>query len=178
MKTVSLVCGVCGKAFEKPANEYRRRIKAGAVEFYCGLSCTSVHSNAVSPRKGNPQYLIADNRKDKFTAIRWFLRRARNRTKRKGPTDLTEEYLKELWELQKGICPFTGWTLRFPGPYGWVGDDRLTPDSASLDRIDCSKGYIQGNVRYVAVMANYARNKFNDEEVLKFARSIVEYHDK
>ena len=44
---------------------------------------------------------------------------------------------------------------------------------ASIDRIDNDLGYIEGNVRFVSVMYNYARNNFTDEQVLQFAQAVV-----
>lgn len=97
--------------------------------------------------------------------------RARYR-KRKGPTDLTPEYLKALWEEQGGACPFTGWLLELPkDTYGF---SEHSPRNASLDRVDNSKGYVQGNVRFIALMANIARCDFSDTEVVDFCRAVVE----
>jgi hypothetical protein len=176
MKCVSLICSECGKEFEKPRNEYNRRIKKGIEKFYCSLSCAVSNSNKVSPH-GNLANLKADNRKDEFTTIRWFLRRAKSRKNKKGPTDLTEIYLKQLWEDQNGICPFTGWKLRLPRwTNGWSKEEPFCPSSASLDRIDNTLGYVKGNVRFIAVMANYARNTFSDEEVIKFAKAVTKYN--
>jgi len=44
--------------------------------------------------------------------------------------------------------------------------------SASLDRIDSSKGYIQGNVQFVAYGINLAKNNFSDADVISFLDSI------
>ncbi len=51
-------------------------------------------------------------------------------------------------------------------------------DNASLDRIDNNLGYIKGNVRYVALIVNYARNSWGDNAVRGFARAVVENEDK
>lgn len=85
------------------------------------------------------------------------------------------DYLRQLWEYQKGTCPYTGWELMLPdNSNGWR--DGNNPKSASLDRIDNSKGYIQGNVRFVAVIVNYARNGFSESSVFEFARAVVKQH--
>jgi len=44
---------------------------------------------------------------------------------------------------------------------------------ASVDRIDNSKGYIRGNLRYISIMANYCRNEFSDEEVKMFCEAVT-----
>jgi len=72
-------------------------------------------------------------------------------------SDIEPEYLARLWEEQEGRCALTGWTMQLEP------SDSTSPNQASLDRIDNQKGYIRGNVRFLCLMANYARNQFDDE---------------
>ena len=51
----------------------------------------------------------------------------------------------------------------------------LTPDRASLDRIDSTKGYVKGNIQFVAVMAQYAKHGFTEQELLGFCKRVVEH---
>lgn len=172
-KTINLTCEQCGTVFSKPLKEHTRRTKQGHTEFFCTISCAVARGNQVSPR-GNRDHtrLISDNRRDTLTPYRWFVRRAQNRIAKKGPTDLTPEYLQELWAAQAGKCPFTGWQLRLPhSTEGWR--DGRHPTNASLDRVDNTQGYIRGNVRFVSVMANIARNLFTDEQVVEFASAVA-----
>ena len=85
--------------------------------------------------------------------------------------DANQRYF--VWEEQDGICPFTGWSMILPDNNhdGWVQGPN--PRNASIDRIDNSKGYIQGNVRYICVMANYCRNGFSDEAVEDFCCAVA-----
>ena len=46
----------------------------------------------------------------------------------------------------------------------------------SLDRVDCTKGYVPGNVRFVTVMANYCRNRFEDKDLIGFCREVAKHH--
>lgn len=138
-----------------------------------------VVSNQVSPRKGDTRHLDPGNKRDHLTPFRWFLARcqyrAKDRRRGRGPTDLTLEYLQTLWETQRGICPFTGWSLILPhNTNGW---GEATPKNASLDRIDNTKGYVQGNVRYIAVMANYARRDFQDSDLIDFCKAVAKGHN-
>lgn len=180
MKCVSLICGECGKEFEKPCNEYNRRVRLGAEKYYCSLTCSMVNSNRVSPRKGNPENWgdkKATKKLDSLSPFRWYMRRAQNKVDKYGETNLSAQYLNDLWIFQKGICPLSGQNLKLPaGTGGWIKDNKLSPYSASMDRIDNSLGYIKGNVRFIAVMANYARNTFTDEEVIEFGKAIAEHN--
>jgi len=171
---VTLSCATCTKVFEKSAKEYRRQLKTGRSYFYCGLPCQTKARNKLAWKRSDRIKELADNRRDGLTHFRWFTRNALKRPK-KGVTDLTPEFLKGLWEIQRGVCPLTGWRLRLPPTgEGWTRSSPISIDSASLDRIDNTKGYLQGNVRFVAVIANYARNVFTDADVVKFASAVVQ----
>jgi hypothetical protein len=111
-------------------------------------------------------------KRDEYTSFRWFLLRSeyRDRHKKCG-CDLDIIYLKELWEEQKGICPLTGWELILPNDTK-KAFNTSDPRNASLDRIDPSKGYVRGNVRYICYMANIAKHKFTDEQLIEFCRAV------
>ena len=158
MSKITLTCDTCNKEFEKARKEYNRRIRLGKDKFYCGLSCAGKSpenvKHIVSNGSGHPVWEL------------------NNPKKQDRPRDfnLTLEYLKEIWETQEGKCPFTGFDLELRT---YKSDSQLNIKSASLDRIDNSKGYVQGNVRFVSVMFNFARNKFSDEEVIEFAQAVI-----
>lgn len=171
MKMIDLICVNCGKQFQKQLREYNRQIKAGKDRFFCNLSCVASTRNKENPDNGNPQNLVKRS-KDEYTPFRWYILRALIRNKKKNfGCDITIEYLKKLWEEQNGICPFTKWSLILP-----AGTDKAweinSPMNASLDRIDNSKGYIQGNVRFTSVMANIARQTFTDGQLIEFCKAV------
>lgn len=60
------------------------------------------------------------------------------------------------------ICPVLGIPLA-------VGNGTAQSNSASLDRIDNSLGYIPGNVQVISLRANAMKNSATQEELLKFA---------
>jgi hypothetical protein len=104
--------------------------------------------------------------RSKTTGWKEFLRRARSKGKE---FDLTIEDLKEIWERQNGKCPYTGWMLELPNY-----KTAKTPKTASLDRIDSSRGYVKDNVQFVSVMANYAKCDFSENEMREFCNVIAE----
>lgn len=77
--------------------------------------------------------------------------------------DITPEYLKQLWDSQHGICPYTGFDMELIGN---------SLNQASLDRIDSTKGYIKGNVEFVCLFINLAKNKFPKEDVQEFIERL------
>ncbi len=170
MDYIDLICATCTKPFKKYKGEYDRRIRDGATRFFCNLSCTMVAGNK-SPKRHSKPPPPGSNR-HALTPFRWFIARARYR-KQYGLTDITPEYLRELWALQGGQCPLTGWALALPhSTMGWR-DETDRHKRASLDRIDSSLGYVQGNVRFVAVIANYAKQAYSDRELVEFCEAVA-----
>lgn len=173
---VRLHCAQCGKVVLRPKKEYDRQVRKGRDKFFCTHSC---HYNFYGLSNPNPQNLHANNRRDGFTPFRWFLLRVRYRAGSKNqlrePSDLTLDYLKDLWSKQGGACPFTGWLLNLPLSTAGSWEDPGSPRNASLDRIDDTKGYVQGNVRFVCVMANYARNTYSDQDLIGFCRDVSKH---
>lgn len=171
MSKTKVNCTYCGKIIWRENREINRS-KSLCRNIFCNNSCSAKYNN---PRfcSGNNDNLKSDNRKDDFTPFRWYMRRIKDRS-HKQKTDIDLEYLRELWEQQSGICPITGWNLIL----------RTTTDNrckqikdASLDRIDSSKGYIKGNVRFVSCMANIAKNNWSDEDLFDFCQSVVKYRN-
>lgn len=178
MSKITLTCDTCNKEFEKERKEYNRRIRLGKDKFYCGLSCAGKSpenvKNIVTNRSGYPVWEHNNPKKhDEYSIFRPVLKTIKQRIKdRPRDFDLTLKHLKEIWDEQEGKCPFTGFDLELR-TYNTKKDKLLHIKSASLDRIDNSKGYVQGNVRWVSVMYNFARNKFSDEDVVEFAQAVV-----
>lgn len=174
LPTVELICAECGVSFQKVRAEYRRRKKRGGVLFFCTGTCSLRQWHRGRPSDSSAaDHLDAGNRRDELTHFRWFMARVRYREVKKGKSDLTLKYLKYLWGRQKGICPFTGWELILPlSTVGWV---EKSIQNASLDRIDCSKGYVKRNVRFVSVMANMARGTFEDVDLKEFCAAVARH---
>lgn len=169
VSTIRLICDWCKTPFDKLLAEHSRRIKKGTTRFFCTQSCQTRRKNQTHPCTTGAN-LRPGNRRDSLTGFRWYIARAVYR-KSKGTTDLTAAYLQALWESQGGICPFSGQLMRLT--HNTRGFAKKDPGNASLDRIDGSRGYVQGNVRFVSLMANYARNDFTDEQLLEFCSRVV-----
>jgi len=173
MKTIEITCANCGKKTQKRKAEIDRRKREGRTKFYCGLSCVGkTYNNHLKSYK----YLNKDGRgRDELSDFRPYANHLKNtiakRKKKRKHVDITVEELKEVWDNQNGICPLTGWEL-IPRRDGRT----KSPRNASIDRIDNDKGYVKDNIRFVSVMANYARNTFADEDVIEFGKAVAEHN--
>lgn len=188
-KMVDVVCENpdCKKEFQRYIGEYNRRKRLGKKQ-YCSLQCYAKHDGVNNLKfvtteddKINRENIkkYAGNRRDCYSAFRYFVKvlKNENRSEKRtlGHNELDLGYLKQLWETQKGKCPITGWDLELPnGSYGWV--TKANAKRASLDRIDNSKGYEKGNVRFVSFMANLARNVMSDAELIEFCKAVSMYN--
>lgn len=174
MNTVILQCENCGKIIERRAAEAKRCAKRG-FKTVCSRSCGATLANTGKPNKNKnwAKYLKCGSESNDLSPFRYFVNKAKcaDRTTRYGQQDLTLEYLKSLWEKQDGICPYTKHKMLLP--HNTAEMDKLrSPYRASLDRIDSSIGYIQGNVEFVCLSVNYAKSHFSTQEIKQFFVSI------
>lgn len=170
---ISIICSSCNKSFERETKEYTRAIKKGWNSF-CSRSCAGKQwiKNFGTKSNRDPSKILGHTNADEYTGFRKFIRLSKRRSNIKEQNcDLDLLYIKNLWEQQNGICPITGWKLLLKER------KECLPNQASLDRIDNTKGYIKGNVRFVSLIANYCRNNFTDEQMLDFCSAVV-YNNK
>lgn len=95
------------------------------------------------------------------------LQKARSRGDTKHEVGIDVDYLMDLWRLQNGICALSGMPMAF--------DQDLTDRSVSIDRIDCSKGYVLGNLRLVCTAMNIMRRDLLDSEFYWWCKAVAEY---
>jgi hypothetical protein len=180
-KFVSVPCFRCGAEKLFASKEVTRKKRLG-TRFYCSLSCSAhQHNLEYTPteehmehfRDGARRASLGNKhgqkypREDKFFAET--LRRIRQR--KQHDTDITMEYLQELWDAQGGRCALSGIPMN---KYGGAKDVA----QASLDRGYSGRGYIQGNVQFVVLPLNYAKAQLFNNDIKLLINLILKYHDK
>jgi len=171
-KSATFICDCCGKEAEKPASELKRN-KELDRKCFCSRSCATSYNNSHRASKtlsdSQKEHLdkIRPNRRDEFSSFRYTLRCVKRRDKE---INITLDVLKEVWEKQNGICPYSGITLILPE------DNNLNiihiTQRASLDRIDSSKGYIIDNIQFVSTPINLMKQEMSDIETKEFLNQI------
>ena len=145
-KYIEVICNHCGSKIQKELKEYTRQTNKRNFNFFCDLTCAA-----------------KTLRRDDLTPFRIFIESGKKHSKKRGyKYEITVEFLKSLWEQQKGICPYTGKQMILSER----GKHHLT--SASLDRIDSSKGYSESNVEFVCLFVNLGKNGFTKDQVKEF----------
>ncbi len=81
--------------------------------------------------------------------------------------NITIEYIWELFLKQNRRCLLSGIQLN-------LGDSKKNKNkpTASLDRIDNSKGYVEGNVQWVHVDINFMKQDLSQEELINYCKLI------
>lgn len=74
---------------------------------------------------------------------------------RKLEWNITVEDIENQWHKQSGLCALTGVVL--------ILDKNNKYMTASLDRIDSSKGYIIDNIQWIDKDVNVLKNNYNEE---------------
>ena len=171
-------CPICTKEFNIAESQYKYRIKAGRINFYCSLSCAGKTSeNRKHIKKigkpfttSSPRYTALKTPQELLeSSMREFTRRFRSRSNNRqklGESTVTIDHLVEIWNTQQGKCCFTGVKLSLPRDANYT---IVTPNhKASVDRIDNEKGYVNGNIRFVSHTVNNLRNSMSDKLVYEF----------
>ena len=149
---IKLNCDNCGAEFERKEATYKKNLRRGTKRFYCKIEC-------------NPRSSRAGNELVPFSVLK-------NGLKRKGRApvvDIDEQFLKEMYDQQGGLCALT----KIPMVLKRKQAGTASPYQVSVDRKDNEKDYSKDNVRLTCLIANLARNIFSDDDVVKFCHEVA-----
>lgn len=79
--------------------------------------------------------------------------------------NLSFKFLDDLWILQKGKCFYSGEDL-------WFSKSKVL-GNASLDRIDSSRGYVEGNVQFVHKDINTMKWDLTEDRFINLCEKIT-----
>lgn len=99
-----------------------------------------------------------------------YYRLKRQASSRNISFSLSKEYIWNLFELQNKKCAISGMDIQLIPAY-YKG--RGTKQTASLDRIDNSVGYVEGNVQWVHKHVNIMKNTHSMEYFVKMCKMIA-----
>jgi len=81
--------------------------------------------------------------------------------------DVTFDYLADLLIEQRFKCALTGADIE-----AMASPNEGVNNTASLDRIDNSTGYVPGNVQWVTTMVNMCKHKYTQEEFIQMCLDV------
>lgn len=182
---IKVTCKTCGKDVYKEARYVKQAEKRNQKNFFCSTRCALSFGREVikeerkiEPKKYlNMSGLKTGSKTDEFSPFRAHLKRIRARNNISGiKTDLTLQDLKDVWERQRGTCPYTGWEMLLPKTVQEYYESGHLPNKASVDRKDPSKGYTKDNIEFVAMIANLSKNNWDRQTVIDFGRAVAKQH--
>lgn len=104
--------------------------------------------------------------------IKSLLSHSKSRSIKKGyDFNLTYNYLKTLYESKGGICSLTGIKMT-----NILGKGRVATN-ISIDRIDSSKGYVEGNIQLICFITNIMKQDTSLEEFFEWVTKIYKYNE-
>ena len=113
---------------------------------------------------------LFDLRKIKFglTLVnqRYFNKVKNDSVKRNLKFNLTIEYLQKVFDEQNNKCSLSDLEIEFSDDYKKISQ------TASLDRIDSSVGYIEGNVQWVHKYINQMKHRLPQEIFIQLCQAV------
>lgn len=80
---------------------------------------------------------------------------------------LTDEYVFSIYHKQGGLCALSGRQMTFICGQGY----QVT--NISIDRIDSSIGYVEGNIQLVCRAVNVMKSVFTQDDFVNFCYDVV-----
>lgn len=147
--------------------KFHVRCKCGTEKFILGNTLRRGRSTCCRDCGNNKHYKGVGNLSSSF-----FSRILEGAKKRKIQVDITKEEILELLEKQNYKCALSGLPLIMSKSFSKDRTNQVYSTTASLDRIDSSKGYVLGNVQWVHKDVNIMKNKFEQAYFTEICRLI------
>lgn len=151
-------CSQCRKLFVRNKSNYNSNIKNKVKNFCCSKQCRD----------------LALKKTGKEASLNRMLNFVRGRAKAlKLDFNLDLAYLIKIWDRQNGQCAYTGIDMSLKEVDNKKISNKTSPFQPSIDKIDPKNGYTKGNIEFVCLAVNYAKNKFSKRDVKKFFHDVV-----
>lgn len=155
---------------------YKCLTKARAAHYLCRCDCGQtekyVNASNLQNRKSPScnkctQYIGINDLSGTFISVIKKGARTRNLE-----YTITNEYLYDLYLSQNKKCNLSGVEIKFHPSYS---SGYRKEQTASLDRIDNTKGYIEGNVQWLHVDVNMMKRSYSQEYFIELCKKIAEH---
>lgn len=131
------------------------------------LSGNTKSCGCKSPNKDYKTIRISYGEEYKYWILFKYFRK--NAKLRKKEFTITVEDVKKQYFAQNKVCQYTKSPLTFPETYLRLTDET----TASIDRIDSSKGYIPGNIQLVTKKVNMMKGEMSHDEFIHTCQLIA-----
>jgi hypothetical protein len=154
--------------FRKPAKviarEFNIRPSTLVTEALKSFNIPRINTNKIIRSKEGLHYV----------GTRYYKALIRRAIKSRIEFNISKEYIVEKFKEQNGLCALSGIKIYFTHICNKQG---LVYQTASLDRIDSSKGYIVGNVQWVHKHINKMKMNLSDHDFINWCKVVTKYND-
>lgn len=84
--------------------------------------------------------------------------------------DICAKDIRELFDEQEGLCALSGQPIQLPK------NSKYSTVTASIDRIDNTKGYLKDNIQLVHKKINMLRGSLEVDEFISLCKMVSEYN--
>lgn len=148
--------------------KYHVKCKCGKEDFISSQSLKSGTSTKCRKCSTDEKY-----KGYKCISSSFFSRIIESSIKRNIEFNITIEYIYDLLEKQDFKCALSNIHITMSKHYAVDRGNKISKTTASLDRIDSSKGYIENNVQWVHKDINIMKNKFNNNYFIEICKLIT-----
>lgn len=145
------------------------------VQCKCGKIETRIAHHLVNGKSGSCKSCAAV----RTPMIERYFNRMKDRANRKNrqPIEfkITVKYIKKLIENQNYKCNLSGLDIVIPKYHSEYQDGLMT---ASLDRIDSSKGYVENNLQWVHKDINFMKGILSQERFIDLCGKVFQNADR
>jgi hypothetical protein len=156
-------CSTCNKTLPLTKDNFHKRTDSETGFQHRCKTCLKKDPNRYNRliKKDDIAYYI----KDRFYG-------AKHRAAKKNiPFNLTMQYLEDLWKKQGGICAISKIEMNHT-----ILEGKLDTN-ASIDKINPSLGYIEGNVQFVCNRVNMMKSDMPVENLIYFCKLIIDNNE-
>lgn len=143
--------------------------------YICKCSCGSIFKKAISyikrfSRCHRCSSILSRHNSETITGHGWSALKI-NAKARGHIVEISPEYANELLKKQNYKCALSGLPITLISN----GGIKTCNQTASLDRIDSSKGYIEGNVQWVHKHINKIKQNFKEDYFINMCEKVVNH---
>ena len=150
--------------------KFHVKCKCGFEKFVLGNTLRRGNSTCCEDCRNDKNYKGVGNLSSTF-----FSRILEGARVRNIEVSVTKEQILELLEKQDYKCALSGMPLVMSRSFSKDRTNLASSTTASLDRIDSSKGYILGNVQWVHKDINIMKNKFDNQHFINICKKINQW---
>lgn len=160
-----------GKTFGSLTILYRLpNTKNNRVQWQCKCKCGREKSVTSGDIKSGDSKSCGKCHWHCFIQDSYWTEITRNAKQRGKEFSITKDYMTSLWNKQEGKCAISGLPLNMPVD---ARKQRGPECTASIDRIDNTIGYVEGNVQWVYKDVNRMRREYTIERYIEICKAVA-----